>query len=44
MAAAELHDVVPVPPIRNGTAYIIFAYDAARTINLAEAERRVHES
>lgn len=43
MAAAELHDVVPAPPIRNGTAYIIFAYDAARTINLAEAERRVHE-
>jgi len=43
MAAAELQDVVPAPRIRNGTAYIIFAYDAARTISLAEAERRVHE-
>jgi len=43
MPTAEFQDCGPAPWIRNGTAYIIFAYDAARTINLAEAERRVHE-
>jgi hypothetical protein len=41
MAAAEFREVVP--SIQTGTAYIIFAYDAARAINLTEAERRVHE-
>ena len=43
MAAAEFQDVRPAQWIHNGMAYIIFAYDAARTIDLAEAERRVHE-
>ena len=43
MAAAEFQDVRPAQWIHNGMAYIIFAYDAARTIDLTEAERRVHE-
>jgi hypothetical protein len=43
MPTAEFQDRAPALSIRNGMAYIIFAYDAARTINLAEAERRVHE-
>ena len=30
--------------IRNGTCFVIFAYDAARSINLELAERRVHEA
>lgn len=34
---------VAAPSIGNGVVYVIFAYDAARTIDLAEAERRVHE-
>lgn len=31
------------PSIHSGICYAIFAYDAARAINLADAERRVHE-
>jgi hypothetical protein len=31
------------PVIQSGICYAIFAYDAARAINLAGAERRVHE-
>ena len=31
------------PDIQKGTCYVIFAYDAARSINLAEADRRIHE-
>src|SRR5512133_2910744 len=42
MPPAEFQGLAPAPWIRNGMAYIIFAYDAARTIDLAEAERRVH--
>src|SRR5438874_6610771 len=34
---------IAAPSIRSGVGYVIFAYDAARTIDLAEAERRVHE-
>ncbi|HEY6363967.1 MAG TPA: hypothetical protein VI585_04160 [Candidatus Binatia bacterium] len=30
--------------IQNGTCFVIFAYDAARSINLELAERRVHEA
>ena len=30
--------------IHNGTCFVIFAYDAARSINLELAERRVHEA
>ena len=32
------------PTIQSGICYAIFAYDAARAINLADAERRVHEA
>ncbi len=32
------------PSIHSGICYAIFAYDAARAINLANAERRVHET
>lgn len=32
------------PTIQSGICYAIFAYDAARAINLADAERRVHET
>ena len=30
--------------IQQGTCFVIFAYDAARSINLELAERRVHEA
>ena len=30
--------------IQNGTCFVTFAYDAARSINLELAERRVHEA
>lgn len=43
MSLAEFQDLGPALWIRNGMAYIIFAYDAARAIDLAQAERRVHE-
>src|SRR4030095_7070226 len=32
------------PDIQNGMCYVIFAYDAARSIDLAEADRRIHET
>jgi len=34
----------PPPFIQSGLCYAIFAYDAARSINLAEADRRIHET
>jgi hypothetical protein len=44
MAATDLQaSFIAAPSIRSGIGYVIFAYDAARTIDLAEAERRVHE-
>jgi hypothetical protein len=30
--------------IQNGSCFVLFAYDAARSINLALAERRIHEA
>src|SRR5919109_1359278 len=30
--------------IQNGTCFVSFAYDAARSVNLELAERRVHEA
>lgn len=30
--------------IQNGTCFVLFAYDAARSINLELAERRIHEA
>ena len=32
------------PAIQSGVCYVLFAYDAARSINLDEAERRIHET
>jgi hypothetical protein len=41
-----MHDptIPSEPSIQSGICYVIFAYDAARAINLADAERRVHET
>ena len=41
-----MHDsIIPSEPtIQRGICYAIFAYDAARAINLADAERRVQET
>lgn len=41
-----MHDptIPSEPSIQSGLCYAIFAYDAARAINLADAERRVHET
>ena len=35
---------IAVPPIQSGLCYAIFAYDAARSINLGKAEQRSHET
>ncbi len=45
MTSTGLVDAAAVAPpsIGSGVVYVIFAYDAARAIDLAEAERRVHE-
>jgi hypothetical protein len=32
------------PFIQSGLCYAIFAYDAARSINLTDADRRIHET
>lgn len=32
------------PVIQSGLCYVSFAYDAARSINLGEAERRIHQA
>jgi hypothetical protein len=35
---------VDSPVIQNGVCYVVFAYDAARVINLEVADRRIHET
>ena len=35
---------IAVPEIQNGLCYAIFAYDAARSIDLGKAEQRTHET
>ena len=37
-------NVDPVPSIESGLCYAIFAYDAARSIDLGKAEQRTHET
>lgn len=32
------------PTIQSGLYYVMFAYDAARSISLDSAERRIHEA
>jgi len=36
-------DALTEPVIQNGVCYVLFAYDAARSINLDEAERQIQE-
>jgi hypothetical protein len=36
-------DSLTEPVIQNGVCYVLFAYDAARSINLDEAERQIQE-
>jgi len=35
---------VESPVIQSGVCYVVFAYDAARMINLEVADRRIHEA
>ena len=45
MTIAEVQPATVTPPvIQNGLCFVSFAYDAARFINLAEAERRIHQA
>ena len=36
-------DALTEPVIQNGVCYVLFAYNAARSINLDEAERQIQE-
>ena len=44
MLAASQPMPIKSPVIRNGLCYVSFAYDAARSIDLGEAERRIHQA
>jgi hypothetical protein len=44
MSETTLHGTSDSPIIQSGICYAVFAYDAARAIHLADAERRVHET
>src|SRR6266576_6648520 len=43
MLAASQPMPIKSPVIRNGLCYVSFAYDAARSIDLGAAERRIHQ-
>jgi hypothetical protein len=44
MAESALEQTPATPVIQNGVCFVLFAYDAARSINLDQAERRIREA
>lgn len=44
MTSAEFKSPTQSPVIQSGLCYVSFAYDAARSIDLGEAERRIHQT